>query len=233
MQGFRHLANSRGASRCAVLKRAPGRTETWQPVVPLRTGTQRVSRAEARGRWGDPDWNLARARGILPAGPDPASGDAIAGEADPPPRRLVRRRDRPQLQPPCAPSLCRKRRAHVARGWPLRCRGSAGLQRSPALARARQRHLSACGAAGPCAHARLHRARPAAAVAAAGEARATRNDCHPRVPNKKRPKRKLRALRARTGEVACSRKQRDPMERGSRCKTNSIVVGALAVVDEV
>jgi L,D-peptidoglycan transpeptidase YkuD (ErfK/YbiS/YcfS/YnhG family) len=37
-------------------------------------------------------------------------------------------------------------------------------------------------------------------------------------PRKRRPKRKLRALRARTGEVACSRKRRGPMERGPRRK---------------
>ena len=69
---------------------------------------------------------------------------------------------------------------------------------------------------------RLHRARwaPRAAL---------------QVPwlKKKRPELSLRALRARTGEVACSRSGEAPMERGPRRRRCSVVVGALAVIDEV
>ena len=62
--------------------------------------------------------------------PSPAHAACRCGRSRPA-RRLVRRRRRPQLQPPGPPSLSGERRAAVARGWALRRRRRARPQRRP------------------------------------------------------------------------------------------------------
>ena len=210
--GLRRAAASRGG---AVSWAACGSPARWAAAG---------ARAQARGRRRDADRALARCcecsigadRVPSPATRLPVRRDCAqttAGATPPATATTTVRCAIPTRQAPSA----------LAGGWPLRRRRRARPQRAPARARSRQRHLHARGKAGlsrrPRAASPL-RARICCALLGAAAARRSRASSAEAERQKKHARVLRASRRARTGEVACSRKCGEGADGARRAAAN-------------
>ena len=224
----------RPCSRCRA-GRSRGVAERWAvcafPCALGRSGC-RARKREGDGATPIGRWRCARSS-IAPT--------ACAGRARRLPVRRDRRHDgwcdapgRPQLQPARAPSLSGERRAPVAGGWALRRGRRARPQRPAARARARQRHLHARRAAGLRADRGLHRPRARAPAARARAARAAVGDRVCAVGRaKKAPGAFAPGVQEHVPGKWRARQAARPDGARASPQTASVVVSALAVIDEV